>query len=291
MSSKSRLELGQFLRDRRNRLRPFDVGLPSFGRRRTPGLRREEVAQLAGVGVTWYTWLEQGRDIKASGQVLKAIAHALRLDSSEQRHLFTLAGSDSRPAAAECEEVSDHHLAVLEKMLPYPCAIQNGRYDLLAWNRVYRFLIGDVEEGVAGQPRNCLSMVFNDPAWRRAYGERYAEVCHSMVARFRANMAAHLDESDWTELVEQLHTESSYFSDVWQAQQVQQASTEVKIFNSPRVGGLRLQFTTFWLDQQRDTRLMTVTPLDELSANRLAKLDDMMNSEPAVSRRGLAHAA
>lgn len=291
MSSKSRLELGQFLRDRRNRLRPFDVGLPSFGRRRTPGLRREEVAQLAGVGVTWYTWLEQGRDIKASAQVLNAIAIALRLDRSEHRHLLTLAGTDHRAAPAECEEVTEHHLAVIEKMLPYPCAIQNGRYDLLAWNRVYRFLIGDVEEGVAGQPRNCLSMVFNDPAWRNAYGERYAEVCHSMVARFRANMAAHMDESDWTELVEQLSAESSYFSEVWEAQQVQRTATEVKIFNSPRVGGLRLQFTTLWLDQQRDTRLMTVTPLDDLSAVRLAKLDAMVSSEPAVSRRSLGAVA
>ncbi|NYE94923.1 transcriptional regulator with XRE-family HTH domain [Psychromicrobium silvestre] len=291
MSSNSRLELGQFLRDRRNRLRPFDVGLPSFGRRRTPGLRREEVAQLAGVGVTWYTWLEQGRDINASAQVLNAVATALHLDSSEHRHLLTLAGVDARVVVPECEDVNEYHLTVMQKMLPYPCAIQNGRYDLLAWNRVYRFLIGDVEEHADGQPHNCLSMIFNDPAWKTAYGERYQEVCHSMVARFRANMASHLDEADWIDLVNQLKADSAYFTEVWEAQQVQRSTSYAKIFNSPRVGALRLQFTTLWLDQQRDTRLMTVTPLDELSANRLAKLDAMVDSEPAVSRRNVSPAA
>ncbi|WP_049758908.1 helix-turn-helix transcriptional regulator [Renibacterium salmoninarum] len=280
----ARIELGQFLRDRRSRLLPFNVGLPGSGRRRTPGLRREEVAQLANVGVTWYTWLEQGRNINASEQVLNALADALQLNADEQRHIFTLAGLNKVVRPVECLDVTAHHLAVIEKMLPYPCTIQNGKYDVLAWNRVYRFLISDIEE----QPelrRNCLLAAFGEPDWERAYGDRYEEVCRSMVARFRANTARHLGEQGWAEFVDRLKAMSPLFTRLWDSQQVQRTDELIKIFNNPRVGVLRLQFTTLWIDQQRDVRMVTVTPGDDLTAARLAELDRLIAAEPKTSRR------
>src|SRR5579875_217676 len=125
-----RRELAEFLRSRRERIAPQQVGVPLNGRRRTPGLRREEVAQLSGVGVTWYTWLEQGRDIKVSEQVLTAVARTLQLDRDERAHLFTLAGAADQGIVAECNAVPAQLRAVLARLDPYPACVQNGKYDL-----------------------------------------------------------------------------------------------------------------------------------------------------------------
>jgi len=137
MKHPRRAELASFLRSRRERVTPQDVGLPPGLRRRTPGLRREEVAQLAGVGVTWYTWLEQGRQINASVQVLDAIAATLALDLAEREHLYRLAdvpvvspGSGGDCLAAEAR-------MILDALDPFPASVYNSRYDLLAWNQTY----------------------------------------------------------------------------------------------------------------------------------------------------------
>src|SRR2546430_7799508 len=114
-----RHELAVFLRSRRERITPLQAGLPAGGRRRTPGLRREEVAQLAGVGVTWYTWLEQGRDIKVSGQVLEAISRTLMLDRDERAHLYTLAGSADAAPRGDCVELTPAVRAMLDKAMPF----------------------------------------------------------------------------------------------------------------------------------------------------------------------------
>jgi transcriptional regulator with XRE-family HTH domain len=141
-----RRELAAFLRSRRERLTPHQVGIPITGRRRTPGLRREEVAQLAGVGVTWYTWLEQGRDIRPSDQVLGAIARTLQLDAHEAAHLFTLAGLPARASQQDCNAVPPGAAALLDRLDPWPAMVQNPRTDILAYNRGYNWLLGDVDE-------------------------------------------------------------------------------------------------------------------------------------------------
>ncbi|WP_148668724.1 helix-turn-helix transcriptional regulator, partial [Streptomyces sp. WAC05950] len=123
-----RHELAEFLRSRRERLTPERVGLVRGPRRRTPGLRREEVAHLSSVGVTWYTWLEQARDIQVSGQVLDAVARALLLDVSERAHLFALAGSQDPAPPAECPSVTPAVRAVLDQLGPIPACVQNSRY-------------------------------------------------------------------------------------------------------------------------------------------------------------------
>src|SRR3954463_5816046 len=122
-----RKELASFLRSRRERVAPMEMGLPAGRRRHTPGLRREEVATLAGVGVTWYTWLEQGRDLRVSEQVLDATARTPSLDPRELSHLFTLAGSPLTAIEAECHAVSPEQHALLAKLHPYPAIVTNGR--------------------------------------------------------------------------------------------------------------------------------------------------------------------
>jgi transcriptional regulator with XRE-family HTH domain len=121
-----RAELSAFLRSRRERIAPEQVGVTYSGRRRTPGLRREEVAQLAGVGVTWYTWLEQGRDIKVSEQVLESISRTLMLDRDERAHLFTLAGASDQSIAKECAAVTPQMHLVLEQLEPFPACRQKS---------------------------------------------------------------------------------------------------------------------------------------------------------------------
>jgi transcriptional regulator with XRE-family HTH domain len=123
---------------------PDQVGLPIGARRRTPGLRREEVAQLAGVGVTWYTWLEQGRDIKVSEQVLDAICRTLMLDAHERAHVFTLAGAPRVASIKECDAVPAPVPAILDQCSPFPAVVMNGRYDILAYNQAYTGLMGDI---------------------------------------------------------------------------------------------------------------------------------------------------
>src|SRR5256885_414360 len=126
-NNEQRGELATFLRTRRARLSPTDVGLPHTARRKTVGLRREEVAQLAGVGVTWYTWLEQGRDIKASEQVLDAIAATLQLDPQERAHLYTLAGAGEPLVEKQCRAISPSIGLMLRQLEPYPASVQNSR--------------------------------------------------------------------------------------------------------------------------------------------------------------------
>src|SRR3954464_8788828 len=128
-----RTELAAFLRSRRGRISPADVGMPVGLRRRTPGLRREEVAQLAGVGITWYTWLEQGRPINVSVQILEAISRTLRLDQTEREHLFRLADIPSVPGPVLHDRLEPEVQTVLDGLVPLPAAVMNSRYDVLAW--------------------------------------------------------------------------------------------------------------------------------------------------------------
>src|ERR1700689_4930123 len=139
-----RQELAGFLRSRRERIAPEQVGLPPAARRRTPGLRREEVATLAGVGVTWYTWLEQGRDINASPQVLNAVARTLLLDPHEREHLFRLAEVADASPEAECQSLPPTTQLLLDKLDPYPAMVRNGRYDTLGFNRSYERMVGNL---------------------------------------------------------------------------------------------------------------------------------------------------
>ena len=139
-----REELADFLRTRRAALQPGDVGLPVGGRRRTPGLRREEVAQLAGVGTTWYTWLEQGREVRASLDVLEALARALRLNQAERTHLILLGRGEAPPPCKNpAERVSSTLRRLIENLGPNPAYILGRRWDYLAWNDAAVTLLGD----------------------------------------------------------------------------------------------------------------------------------------------------
>jgi transcriptional regulator with XRE-family HTH domain len=262
-----RTELAAFLRSRRERITPADVGLPAGLRRRTPGLRREEVAQLAGVGVTWYTWLEQGRPINVSVQVLDAIARTLRLDTTETEHLYRLAELPEVPAPAH-QELEPQVQAVLDGIPGLPAAIINSRYDVLASNAAYEAMFPAVEERPCGEVRNLLWASFVTPACCSVFLNREAEL-PQMVAMFRAAFGRHLGEPSWTEFVQRLSAASPEFARLWAAHDVAGPSTRDKVFRHAAAGVVRMSVVSFEVTATPETRLAVYTPADETSRENL----------------------
>jgi transcriptional regulator with XRE-family HTH domain len=274
-----RRELGTFLRSRRERIKPEDVGLRPSRRRRTPGLRREEVAQLAGVGVTWYTWLEQGRDINPSAQVLDAISRTLQFDTHERSHLLTLAGQPAATVGDQCLELYPAAQPLIDQLEPFPACVMNDRQDLLAYNRVYASFFDDLE-GIPAEDRNLLWLVFTDPHSRQTIVD-WDEVVAPLVAEFRAAMAEHLHEPAWKTLVARLHRASPEFSALWARHDVQGAQSRTKRAMHPIVGLLTVNYTNLWLCQGLGTRIVAYTPADERTRRRL---DALYESLQALSR-------
>jgi transcriptional regulator with XRE-family HTH domain len=265
-----RHELATFLRSRRERITPEDVGLPAGGRRRTPGLRREEVAQLAGVGVTWYTWLEQGRDINASAQVIEAVARTLRMDHQERSHLFRLAGIAPLTSDTDCAMLPDHIQVVLDQLDPFPAMVMSPRFDLLAYNRAYNFMVDDIDT-VPDDERNLIWLFFTHPSWRLVCDGWDAAGNH-LVAQLRASMASHLDDPMWADLVERLHAASPEFAERWDRHDVTAAVMSVKRFRNPHVGELHLNATKLWLGRTGFAQLTTYSPADDETRLRLERL-------------------
>jgi transcription regulator MmyB-like protein/helix-turn-helix protein len=271
-----RRELADFLRSRRERIAPEDVGMPPAPRRRTPGLRREEVATLAGVGVTWYTWLEQGRDINASSQVLGAVARTLMLDPHEREHLFRLADVPDASPQADCQVISPTIQVLLDKLDPFPAAVRNARFDTLGFNRSYERMIGDLT-AVPFEDRNTLWRAFTSPSARATMVD-WDETTRRMVAEYRAAMAEHVADPAWKCLVTRLAEASPEFAELWERHEVAAPENRTKHWLHPQVGLLRLNYTHLWLGQRLNCRLTSYTPADEQTA---ARLDDLSLLDPA----------
>jgi transcriptional regulator with XRE-family HTH domain len=266
-----RRELAAFLRSRRERISPEQIGVPPGGRRRTPGLRREEVAQLAGVGVTWYTWLEQGRDINPSELVLESIARTLLLDRHEQEHLFALAGLAARGPASELATPLPAAVQVLlDQLDPLPAGVLNARYDILAYNRVFGRLIEDLDT-MPVDDRNLVWLAFTHPSWRSALVE-WDDATRRIVAQLRAAMADHVGEPAWKSLVARLTDASPDFATMWARHEVRGPENKTKALINRHVGLLRLDYTNLWFGPGLGTRLVTYTPVDDVSKERLEKL-------------------
>ncbi|MGI5454656.1 helix-turn-helix transcriptional regulator [Streptomyces sp. CA-249302] len=265
-----RHELAGFLRHRREHITPEQVGLPRGRRRRTPGLRREEVAQLAAVGVTWYTWLEQARDIQVSVQVLDALARALFLDPGERAHLFQLAGQIDPTPATTCPSITPAVRALLAQLDPVPVSVQNSRYDILAHNRTYGLLLCDMD-AVPPQDRNALVLSYTNAEWQSSI-VHLQDAQRMMAARFRAAMAGHLAEPAWKMLLKRLRAESAEFCEVWDRHEVIAPSTKRKEFDNRYVGRVTVDHTDLWLGPELGPRMVTYAPADEQSRERLERL-------------------
>ncbi|CAL9477977.1 hypothetical protein SUDANB1_02964 [Streptomyces sp. enrichment culture] len=253
-----RAELSEFLRTRRARLKPEDVGLPDFGRRRVPGLRREELAQLAGVSVAYYTRLEQGNGRNVSAEVLDAIAHALRLSDAEHAHLMHLAKpkkKHEKKPAARSRQVRPALRHLLDSIDNVPAYIVGRRSDILAWNRMAAALFGDWAEQPA-QERNWARMVFLRPEYRELFVE-WDQKAADIVGYLRMDAGCHPDDPQLSALVGELSVKSEEFRRLWAAHDVKEKSYGVKRMRHPLVGELTLSFETFRLVDESEQSLIT----------------------------------
>lgn len=268
-SKQRREELASFLRSRRDRVTPADVGLAPGLRRRTPGLRREEVAQLAGVGVTWYTWLEQGRPINVSVQVLDAIARVLKMGTSERWHLYRLAEVPGVPTPYSSETVPAEVLPVLDALDPAPACAYNGKSDLLACNESYAALFPGLVTAT-GIERNALWQIYARPGGDSPVTD--IDVCAAMVANLRANYANHLGEPDWTELIDTLCTASDEFARLWAAHPIQEPGPITKAFKCFGLGTVRVRASAFPIPRTLDCRMVVYLPESAADVALIAEL-------------------
>jgi transcriptional regulator with XRE-family HTH domain len=268
-SETRRAELADFLKHRRALVSPDSVGLETNGRRRTPGLRREEVAQLAGVGLSWYTWLEQGRDIRPSPQVLDALARTLRLDSGERAHLFHLARVElPLPAGDYPREAPPELRAVVDELVPNPAYLIGPRTDVLAWNTSAVRVIGEPETAPDGRP-NLLWWLF---ASDRPHSEQWRDTARSTLARFRAEHARRIGDPDFAALIKALEAASPHFRTWWPRHEVLTEQLGTKTIDHSELGTLRLRHLQSVPTSHPDLRLTQFTPADDSTRATLQAL-------------------
>jgi transcriptional regulator with XRE-family HTH domain len=238
VTSEARRELGAFLTLRRRSVDPHSLGLPLGGNRRTPGLRREEVALLAGVSHTWYTWLEQGRDIRPSRSVLDALARTLRLSPAEHEYALRLAGHGSAPAPGG-PGMPAHLQRLLDALSPSPAYVITASWSIVGWNAAYERFYPGVAAAPAGS-RNLLELVFTDPAVRQLLGD-WPTDSRRFLAQFRAEVGPRLADPDVIDLVERLRAASPEFRAGWASHGVDRFSAGERRFEHPVVGTLLLE--------------------------------------------------
>jgi transcriptional regulator with XRE-family HTH domain len=271
-TQRRRPELATFLRSRRARVTPADVGMAPGLRRRTPGLRREEVAQLSGVGVTWYTWLEQGRPINASAQVLDAVARTLRLDPPEREHLYRLAQVPFAPDPEGLTRSTGPEVqGIIDALDPLPAVVYNSRYDILAANQVYRDLFLAEPRPSDGRPPNALWKLFTAREEECPLVDRETEL-PVMVATLRAAYGLHAGEPVWEGFIRRLSAASPLFARLWESGDVAQPGRRVKTFRHAGVGELRMTSVSLSVDGMPECRIVVYTPDDEETARRTALL-------------------
>ena len=281
VAARRRPELSAFLRSRRARVTPGDVGMPPGLRRRTPGLRREEVAQLSGVGVTWYTWLEQGRPINASAQVLDAVARTLRLDPPEREHLYHLAEVPfTATPEALVQSVGPEIQGIIDALAPRPAVVYNSRYDILAANRVYRDLFITPVEACAPGPDNALWRLFTvrEEDCPLMFRDKELPV---MVATLRAAYGLHAGEPAWEDFIRAMSEASPLFARLWETGDVAEPGRRVKVFRHAAVGELRMTSTSLTINGMPECRIVVYTPDDEETERRAALLRSGTTKNPA----------
>jgi transcriptional regulator with XRE-family HTH domain len=266
-AERRRVELGKFLKARRAELSPEDFGMPGGARRRTPGLRREEVALLSGVGVTWYTWLEQGRQINVSTQVLDAVARTLRLDRAGRWHLYRLAEAMPLLAAATRGPVPEEVREIVCGLDPLPATLTNARFDILVANGAHEDLFRDWHS-LPCVHKNSLWCLVTEPDAREKFPQ-YAEEVRYIAARLRTAYGRHVGDPEWEEDIRRLSGLSPEFAGLWARQEVAGPEPRTRTFIHPQAGPLTFTLTELEAPTMPEARLAVYTPGDELTRERL----------------------
>ena len=264
-------QLSEFLKSCRARVTPADVGLPDADRRRTPGLRREDVAALAGVSVTWYTWLEQGRDIQVSAGVLERISSTLQLSQDEREYLFALV--QHRPAPPldwRDAEVSPALRRLLDR-LGVPAIVMTARWDVVAWNRLSTQVIRDYDK-FPPEGRNLLRILLVEDNAYMKEPEVFEAMARRVLSKFRVDYSQYTGDADFEGLIAELERDSETFRRLWNSPEV--VGRSEAIVRHPQVGGVTLEHTSYVPEGSPWLRLVMFAPYDDESAAKLEKLKE-----------------
>ncbi|QJD86054.1 helix-turn-helix transcriptional regulator [Cohnella herbarum] len=276
MNSQTRLQaLSQFLKAQRAKLTPQSVGLPEGSRRRTPGLRREEVAQLAGVSHTWYTWLEQGRDIKVSSSVLDNVAMALRLTVDERKYLFSLALETTSGTSAlreELPEISPSLTIILRELTYCPTIISDRRCRIVGWNEAAAHVFLNFEL-VPPDQRNMIRLLFTRKEFQRL-AVNWEQFASGFLAIFRAYYGQYVEDEWYEEFLGEMKATHPDFNRLWEQSKVSSAPEVLLEFRHAKARKMLFQLTSLQVHGEADLRCSIYTPASETSTR--SKLKQLM---------------
>lgn len=278
-SSKARRlgELREFLMSRRARITPEEAGLPGGGgRRRTPGLRREEVAVLAGVGASWYQWLEQGRDISVSPQVLDAVARVLRLSGAERRHLYVLAGLNPPPPEVARDDMNmcAGLRRIIDTWMPYPAHIMDAYWNCVMYNDAAASVLGMRSE----TSENCLLTFFADPIYR-ARASSWERNAPQVVAMYRAACSDQPGDDGFAAVIAEAKAVSAEFAELWERRDIMPGGQVAKEIEHPVAGTLFLESTQLKVPARPDLTIVLHTPLPDAETDTAGKLAWLASAE------------
>lgn len=270
--------LSSFLKSKRAKIMPEDVGFPNGTRRRTPGLRREEVAQLAGVSTTWYTWLEQGRDIQVSASVLDCVASALQLNDDEREYLYALAlgsGYSALPINEEQTEITPSLKRILKELRFCPTIISDRRCQIVGWNEAASHVFMDFDQ-IPAEQRNMIELLFTRKEFRRLAGN-WEHFVGGFLAIFRAYYGQYVQDDWYERFIDEMKRSHPEFQYLWEQSQVSSAPDVLLEFRHARVGKMLFHLTSFQVKGNTDLRCSVYTPAPETSTE--AKLRRLMGGQ------------
>lgn len=275
-------ELGDFLKTRRAKISPEQAGLPSGLRRRTPGLRREEVASLAGIGVTWYTWLEQGRPIQVSAQLLESLSRVLMLNREEIVHLYTLAQHIPPSCFPSYDTVHPMLQHVLDSFVYSPAMILDNRWNIIAWNRAAALVFYDYGQ-LERSKRNVLRIMFTDAVYARLFDD-WETNARTMLGKFRAACSQYIEDPWITDFVSELRTASRDFDEWWSMHQIDKDREMYKLLHHPKAGQLHFEHTSFLIAEDTNLKMYVNTPMQGTETKHKIKqlLDAAKDSADAM---------
>lgn len=268
-ADRQRAMLTQFLKERRSALSPEDVGLSATGRRRAVGLRREEVGILAEVSTTWYTWLEQGRDISVSADALERLTKALKLTADQREYLFALVQGRPAPWSVRCGDVVPQPLMLMLEALSTPALIMTYRWDIVAWNSLTR-IFQDYSR-LRPNERNFLRILVTDPAYRTVPSE-YEEAVRRAIGRLRVDYSQAPDDPVLDALIDELLNRCPIFRRIWEQSPHIGRAQGVNVVHHLKAGGLAFDYSTYIPEGEPQLRLVLFAPHDDACAEALAGL-------------------
>lgn len=252
-------ELADFLKTRRAKILPSQVGLSSAARRRTPGLRREEIAQLAGIGITWYTWLEQGRPIRVSTQVVESLSRVLMLNKQERIHLYLLT---NQPLPAELPGYEGTLSPILQHVLDSlrccPSLVTDQRWNVIGWNKAACIIFGDFSE-MTLRERNIVWAMFTDHKYKQLFTD-WDMHAKDLLGRFRSTCGQYIEDPWIAQFVGDLKLVSEEFHTWWQLHEIETNREKYKQLNHPQAGRLDFEVSNFDVSDNSGLKMIVHTP-------------------------------